>query len=126
MSASAQVQDRVDQAARAYKEAELLLHRALAEQARLALLEFVDSNPAIKGLRFESEYEYDDEGGYFLNDSIYPLVADDQTEIEVDPDYEFYDEMQHYGHAALALLCDVPTDSYSGEVTIEQARDRRF
>lgn len=116
--------DRAVVAQEAYEKASKNVTAAVAEVARLALLEYASTHPEIKGLCFESSYEYDDEGGYYLSTSVYPLV--DKGGSPFDDDYELSDAIQGFGHAAIALLCGENEDATEGEVTIEQAKERRF
>lgn len=94
-----------------------------AEVARLTLIEWAEKDKRITGLTFESEYEYDDEGGYFLSVNAYPATDGDALELD---DYDFHDNFAQFGHASLAILCGVSPDTMDGEVTVEQARERRF
>lgn len=114
--------ERAIEAQAAYEVASKNVTAAVAEVARLSLLEYAREHPEVTGLSFESSYEYDDEGGYFLSTSVYPTVADD---FWMD-DYELADAVQGFGHAAIALLCGADEDAYEGEVTIAEARERRF
>jgi hypothetical protein len=125
MSAIAQAADRARQATKDALVAELASTRAWAEVARLELLEFAEESPTVIGLSFESEYEYDDEGGYFLSTSVYPLVNEGLADPEWDP-YEFSDKFQGYGHNALAMLCAVDPDAREGQVTLAEAQSRNF
>lgn len=120
---ASQVQERVTRASQRFFDAQKELYKALAEQARLELLNQATEDERIVGLTFTTEYEYDDEGGYFRSDTVYPVVNDTDY---ADFDYEFGDLFQQYGHEALCVLCGVDTESFAGEITIEQARERRF
>ena len=120
---SSETQERVSAAIKNFHAAQEELNRSLAESARLLLLEFAEENENIKGLTFESEYQYDDEGGYFLTDSVYVLSDTGLEEF----DDEFSDAFSYeFGHEALAVLCGVSTDSYEGRITIKEARERSF
>jgi hypothetical protein len=99
-------------------------NKAAAEVARLELLRLAGEIPGMTGMTFETEYEYDDEGGYFRTLSCYPTFASD-SEADFDQ-YDFIDAMNGFGAEPICVLCDVHTDSAEGEITIEQARERRF
>lgn len=108
-----------------WEEAHRNAIQAEAEVIRLLLLDYAKEHPSkIKGFSFECEYQYDDEGGYFKSNSVYPLVSDCTADI-ID-EYEFTDMLNGYSQEALALVCGVHSDSFSGECTVEQARERRF
>ena len=101
---------------------------ALSELLRLELLKFSEEHPEVKGLAFETEWCYDDEGGYFMADTVYPLTDGEPgflAEMDEDP-YEFSDAMHGFGHTALTMLCGLFPDDTEGQVTVEQAREMRF
>lgn len=122
------LRERAIAAGKVAAEARMVELNAWAELARIDLLKFVDEHPeaGIIGLSFETTYEYDDEGGYFPTPSIYPLVGDDADRHEADPEYEFHDMAHAYGHDVLAVLCGVDTDELEGQITVAEARERRF
>lgn len=139
MSAGNAVAPRVRAASERFAAAQKELYNALAEQCRLDLIEYIDGHNKgvddeysdederqerkIEGLTFESEYQYDDQGGYYLYDSVYPIVDDASV---ADDLYDFGDFFQGYGHEALCILCGEATDSFSGSIFIDKARERRF
>ena len=113
---------RMNEAWKLFEYARDNAHQAEAEVARLTLLELADQIPGMDGMTFETQYEYDDEGGYFRTISCYP--TGDGTE---DYDgYEFLDLMNGFTPAAICVLCGTPTDADAGEITMEQIRERRF
>jgi hypothetical protein len=100
--------------------------QAEAEVARLTFLEYADRYPSkVRGFAFESEYQYNDEGGYFVATSVYPIVTE-CTSVELTDDYELQDTLGSYNREALALLCGVMEDAFEGECSVERARERRF
>ena len=77
-------------------------------------------------MTFETNFEYDDEGGYFRTLSCYPTFATDEQEADYYAD-DFLDTMNGFGAEPICVLCGVHTDVWTqGKITIEQARDRRF
>jgi hypothetical protein len=79
----------------------------------------------VKGFTFESEYQYNDEGGYFVSTVVYPVVSE-CTSVNLEDDYELQDTLGSYNREALALLCGVMEDAFAGSCSVEQARERRF
>lgn len=116
---------RMEEAWKAFRYASENANNAAAEVARLTLLKLSDEIPGLTGMTFETQYEYDDEGGYFRTLSCYPTFADDDAEADYDQ-YDFLDTMNGFGAEPICVLCGVHTDADAGEITIEQARDRRF
>lgn len=115
---------RMNEAYKAFQYASDNAHKAEAEVARLNLLKLADEIKGMDGMTFETQYEYDDEGGYFRTLSCYPTFEEDE---DVDYDqYEFFDLMNSFTPEAICLLCEVPGDSTVGQVTLVQARERRF
>ena len=115
---------RMNEAWKAYQYAFDNAHKAEAEVARLTLLKLADETKGMDGMTFETQYEYDDEGGYFRTLSCYPTFEDDQ---DGDYDeYEFLDVMNGFTPEAICLLCEVSTDSSVGQITLPQAKERRF
>lgn len=117
-----EARERMQRAFEAFRTAEEKANEAAAEVARLCLLNLAEERPGIKGLSFESEYQYDDEGGYFQTATTYPLVEEGSTE---DFDDVFMDEM-NFDVATLAVLCGVHPDTGEGQITIEEARAKKF
>lgn len=112
-----------------WREAQANARNAWAELARLDLLRLAEEEPAIKGMRFESNYEYDDEGGYFMSVNAYPLSDFDDPDVvadDPDPDYVLAETFEQYGHEVLCVLCGVSEDSWEGQVTIVEAKERSF
>lgn len=120
-----QAVERMNAAYKAYQYASDNATNAAAEAARLQLLGLADEIPGLTGMTFETQYEYDDEGGYFRTISCYPTFASDDKEADYDQ-YYFIDLMQGYGAEPICVLCGVFTDAVQGEITLEQARERRF
>lgn len=118
-----------ERSAAAHKELSAAMEasrQADAEHLRLAFLAIVDEFPSkIKGLSFDSEYCYDDEGGYFISDSVYPLEGECTAEVEGWDPYVLED-LNGWGHEALCVLCGVHTESFAGQITVAEARERRF
>ena len=100
-------------------------NKAAAEVARLTLLKLADEIPGLTGMTFETNYEYDDEGGYFRSLSCYPTFDDEDMEADYDQ-YEFMDLMNGCGAEPICVLCEAHTDADTGEITIKQAQERRF
>ncbi len=96
--------------------------QAEAEVVRLTFLDYAARKPKVKGFSFESEYQYNDEGGYFVSTSVYPLV----TCNNFDDDYELMDLLNGYSQGAIAMVCGEHSDQFSGECTVAQAKERRF
>lgn len=109
---------------KAYQYASDNAQKATAEVARLTLLKLAGENPGMDGMTFETEYEYDDEGGYFRTLSCYPTFEEDQ-DYDYD-DLEFNDLMNTFTPESICVLCDVPSDETTGQITVVQARERRF
>lgn len=97
---------------------------AWAELARLDLIRLAEENPAIVGMTFESDFEYDDEGGYYLTVNPYPLTSSGGE--DPDPDWDFHDVFYQYGHEVLCVLCGVDEDARSGQITLAEAKERSF
>ena len=116
--------ERMNAAYKAYQYASDGANQAAAEVARLELLRLSGEIPGMTGMTFETQYEYDDEGGYFRSLSCYPTFASD-SEADFDQ-YDFIDAMNGFGAEPICVLCDVPTDSDQGEITLAQAEERRF
>lgn len=115
---------RMNAAYKSFQYAAENANNAAAEYARLTLLKLSDEIPGLTGMTFETQYEYDDEGGYFRSLSCYPTFANDE---EADYDnYDFIDLMNGFGAEPICVLCGVHTDADAGEITIEQIRERRF
>lgn len=112
---------RLAAAMKACDEATRVANLAAAEAARLTLLKFADKDDDLIGMSFEVNSEYDDEGSYFKCASVYP-----QFESGEDVDHEVSDELNAFGPAALCVLCGVHDESWEGEITIAEARERRF
>lgn len=103
---------------RAYEEAT----NAGAELARLLLIkagEDEQADPRVAGLRFTTEYCYDDEGGYFDSLSVALL---DEEESDIDYDGEF----ESIGPEAIRRLCGVAEGADSGQITVAEAQERSF
>lgn len=99
-------------------------NKAAAECARLELLRLAGQIPGMNGMTFETSYEYDDEGGYFRTISCYPTFeAGEPADYD---QYEFIDLMNGYGPEPICVLCGMYSDADQGEITIEQAKERRF
>jgi len=110
---------------RTASEAQRNAYSAEAEVVRLLFLDYASEHPTkIKGFSFESEYQYNDEGGYFISTSVYPCTTECTADI-ID-DYELTDILGGHSREALALVCGVDEDSFAGECTLQQARDLRF
>jgi len=111
-----------------WREARTNAFNAWAELARLDLLRVAEEKPAITGLRFEAHYEYDDEGGYYMSVTAYPLGADDPDldEDDLDPHYEFAETFEQYGHEILCVLCGLTEEASEGQITVAEARERSF
>ena len=92
---------------------------------RLTFLKFVDKYPGVIGFTFETEYEYDDEGGYYRTANMYPVFADNTPIVD---EYDFLDQVRDGASVeAICILCGVdPDDGHEGEVTVAQARERSF
>lgn len=116
---------RMNEAYKTFQYAAENANNAAAEVARLNLLKLADEIPGLTGMTFETNYEYDDEGGYFRSLSCYPTFADDDKEADYDQ-YDFLDTMNGFGAEPICVLCGVHTDSDAGEITMEQVRERRF
>jgi hypothetical protein len=112
--------ERVNEAYTVYAEHEAALYRASAEAARLEFLRFCSEHPEVDSMCFEAEWQYDDEASYYKSVSCY--CNDD----EINEGYEFYEAMNHWGSEALAVLCGLPADALSGELTLQEARERSF
>ena len=117
--------ERMNAAYKAYQYASDGANQAAAEVARLELLRLSGEIPGMTGMTFESDYEYNDEGGYFRTISCYPTFAED-AEIADFEHWDFIDAMNGFGAEPICVLCDVSTDSGQGEITLAQARERRF
>lgn len=115
---------RMNEAYKSYQYASDNATNAEAEVARLTLLKLSDEIPGLDGMTFETQYEYDDEGGYFRTLSCYPTFEDDQ-DYDYD-EYEFIDLMNSFTPGSICALCGVPEDASVGQITLVQARDRRF
>lgn len=120
MSAIEAARERCTRTWTAFTKTKELAERAEAELARLVLLELAAGDSDLRGIKFESHYEYDDEGGYFRTTSVYGLY-DENGPVEA-----YLEEMEGFSLEALALLCEAGVDTDEGRVTIEQARERRF
>jgi len=106
-------------------EAQRNAYSAEAEVVRLIFLDYASKHPTkVKGFSFESEYQYNDEGGYFVLTSVYPCTT--ECSADVIDDYELTDILNGYSREALALVCGESQDSFMGECTVKQARDLRF
>lgn len=101
-------------------------NQAAAEVARLTLLKLAGEMERLTGFRFESEYQYDDEGGYFRSVTVYPAFEGDEPDYDSDYPYEFEDEMNSFGSEAIAVLCGLPPEADNGQITIKEAKTRRF
>ena len=107
---------------RVYKAAHEEANNASAEWARLQLIALSEDEqlePAVVGLRFTTEYCYDDEGGYFDSLSVALLDAEGD-DIDYDSDFE------GVGTDAIRRLCGVPDGADEGSITVAEARERSF
>ena len=103
---------RMNEAYNAFRYASDNAHNAEAEVARLTLLKFADEIPGLDGMTFETQYEYDDEGGYFRTISCYPTFEEDK-----DYDYDendFIDLMNGFTAESICVLCECRKTRRSG------------
>lgn len=66
---------------------------ARADWARLSLLKLAEEHPGVLGFSFSTEWEYDDEGGYFPVANIYAEYDPDSDQGDIDDDLI---EVSHY------------------------------
>lgn len=125
MSEIEQAVERMNAAYKAYQSASDGANQAAAEVARLELLRLSGQIPGMTGMTFESDYEYNDEGGYFRTISCYPTFAEGVENADFEQ-WDFIDVMNGFGAEPICVLCDVLTDSDQGEITLAQAEERRF
>lgn len=89
---------------------------ARADWARLTLLALAEKHPGVTGFTFETDWEYDDEGGYFPTVSIFYDGAENEDEMLLDDDLN---ELAHnLDPAAVHLLGD--------RRSIEELKEVRF
>ena len=127
MDALKEAVERMTRAHSTFRTARDEMNAAEAEVLRLQFLAFVDEHPEVTGFTFETEYEYDDEGGYYRTASMYATYEDKVGLDEIDG-YDFVDAVRDGASIeAICILCGVdPDDGHEGEVTVAEARERRF
>lgn len=121
MSALEQAQERLTSAWLANQATHDEAVNASAEWARLRLLEISeqDGDDGPTGLRFSTEYCYDDEGGYFESISVALLDAEGE-------DIDYDDALESCGPEAIRRLCGCVEGADEGEITVAEARERSF
>ena len=111
---------RMNEAYKSFQYASDNATKAEAEVARLTLLKLAGEIKGLDGMTFETQYEYDDEGGYFRTLSCYPTFEEDE-DYDYD-EYEFIDLMNGFTPEAICRLCDVPGDSSIGPARPHSSR----
>ena len=117
-----QATDRMHVALKASDEAIRVANLAAAEVARLTLLKLADENDDLTGIDFEVTSEYDDEGSYFKTVSVFPQFDGFREPV----DHDISDMLNGFGPTPLCILCGVHDESWEGQVTIAEAREKRF
>jgi hypothetical protein len=92
---------------------------ARAEWARVSLLSLAEKHPKIVGFNFETEWEYDDEGGYFPTTSIYVTFEENTLEAEYDVE-DAVVELQH------SVTHEVVEMHLGETMTIQELKEVKF
>lgn len=91
---------------------------ARAEWVRASLIDLAEKHPVITGFSFETDWEYDDEGGYFPTTSIYADLAEPSLETE----YALEDELTELQHSVTHEVAEL----IGGQTTVQQLKEVTF
>lgn len=102
-----------------YRAAERAVTAQAATVLKLELTRILDEHAGISGFRYDSEFCYDDEGGYFRTISLYPEMDQLASEEDEGEAEGALTDVQPWSIQAVEMVFDTG-DEWAGSVTREK------